>query len=85
MKRCLFITGILTLILMNCTEDDLPLNPYDGVDYGDTTLVIDTLSPTSFVRLHKEVLSPSCNVLGANQFAFQTYKNYFSHFKVNYL
>jgi hypothetical protein len=71
MKRCLFITGILTLILMNCTEDDLPLNPYDGVDYGDTTLVIDTLSPTSFVRLHKEVLSPSCNVLGCHDGSFE--------------
>ena len=71
MKRFLFLTGILTLILMNCTEDDLPLNPYDDVDYSYTILVIDTLSSTSFVRLHKEILSPSCNVLGCHDGSFE--------------
>ena len=71
MKRLLFLIGILTLFLMNCTEDDLPLNPYDDVDYSDTTLVIDTLSSTSFVKLHKEILSPSCNVLGCHDGSFE--------------
>lgn len=71
MKRLVFLIGILTLLLINCTEDDLPLNPYDDIDYSDTTLVIDTLSSTSFVKLHKEILSPSCNVLGCHDGSFE--------------
>lgn len=56
---------------MNCTEDDLPINPYNGVNYGDTTLVIDTVSATSFVRLHRDVLGPSCNVMGCHDGSFE--------------
>ena len=56
---------------MNCTEDDLPFNPYNGVNYGDTTLVIDTVSATSFVRLHRDVLGPSCNVMGCHDGSFE--------------
>ena len=56
---------------MNCTEDDLPFNPYNGVNYGDTTLVIDTISATSFVRLHRDVLGPSCNVMGCHDGSFE--------------
>lgn len=55
---------------MSCTEDDLP-NPYDGIDYSDTTLVIDTLSSTSFVKLHRDVLGPSCNVMGCHDGSFE--------------
>ena len=57
--------------LVSCIEDDLLLNPYDGVDYSDTTLVIDTLSPTSFVKLHRDVLGPSCNVMGCHDGTFE--------------
>jgi len=56
---------------MNCTEDNLPINPYDGLDYGDTTLVIDTVSTTSFVKLHRDVLGPSCNVMGCHDGSFE--------------
>ena len=56
---------------MNCTEDNLPINPYDGLDYGDTTLVIDTVSATSFVKLHRDVLGPSCNVMGCHDGSFE--------------
>jgi len=57
--------------LINCTEDDFPLNPYDGIDYGNTTLVIDTVSSTSFVKLHRDVLRPSCNVMGCHDGSFE--------------
>ena len=56
---------------MNCTEEDLPINPYNGVNYGDTTLVIDTISATSFVKLHRDVLGPSCNVMGCHDGSFE--------------
>ena len=70
--RKLFFLGLITsLFLVNCTEDDLLLNPYDGIDYGDTTLVIDTLSATSFVKLHRDVLGPSCNVMGCHDGSFE--------------
>jgi len=61
----------MSFVLMNCTEDDLPINPYDGIDYSDTTLVIDTLSATSFVKLHRDVLRPSCNVMGCHDGSFE--------------
>ncbi len=71
MKKLLFLSLGLSLLLVNCTEDDLPINPYDNVDYTDNTIVVDTLSETSFVRLHKEVLAPSCNVLGCHDGTFE--------------
>ena len=61
MRKLFFLGLIISFFLVNCTEDDLVLNPYDGINYGDTTLVIDTLSATSFVKLHRDVLGPSCN------------------------
>ncbi|MBC8265573.1 MAG: hypothetical protein H8E84_01270 [Flavobacteriales bacterium] len=71
MRKILFIIFGITLFLVNCTEDDLPINPYDAVNYDDNTIVVDTLSATSFVRLHKEVLAPSCNVLGCHDGTFE--------------
>ena len=46
MKRLLFLGLVISLLLVNCSEDQLPLNPYHGINYGDTTLVIDTVSCT---------------------------------------
>ena len=71
MRRLFFLGLIASLFLVNCTEDDLSLNPYDGINYGDTTLVIDTLSSTSFVKLHRDVLGPSCNVMGCHDGSFE--------------
>ena len=34
-------------------------NPYDGIDYGETTLVIDTLSAASFVKIHRDIQNKS--------------------------
>ena len=61
----------MSFVLMNCTEDNLPINPYDDVDYGDPTLVIDTVSATSFVKLHRDILGPSCNVMGCHDGSFE--------------
>jgi len=71
MRKLFFLGLIISLFLVNCTEDDLSLNPYDGIDYSDTTLVIDTLSSTSFVKLHRDVLGPSCNVMGCHDGSFE--------------
>ena len=61
----------MSFVLINCTEDDFPINPYDGIDYGNSTLVIDTVSSTSFVKLHRDVLGPSCNVMGCHDGSFE--------------
>jgi len=71
MRRLVFLGLIISLFFMNCTEDDLSLNPYDEIDYSDTTLVIDTLLATSFVKLHRDVLGPSCNVMGCHDGSFE--------------
>jgi len=65
MRRLFFLGLIISLFLVNCTEDDLP-NPYDGVNYGDTPLVIDTVSDSSFVKIHRDILFPSCSSLGCH-------------------
>ena len=69
--RKLFFLALIISFLVSCTGDDLLLNPYDGVNYSDTTFVIDTLSPTSFVKLHRDVLGPSCNVMGCHDGTFE--------------
>jgi hypothetical protein len=70
--RKLFFLGLTAfLFLINCTDDDLVLNPYDGIDYNETTLVLDTLSSNSFVKLHSDVLGPSCNVMGCHDGSFE--------------
>ncbi|MBC8511297.1 MAG: hypothetical protein H8D33_06515, partial [Cryomorphaceae bacterium] len=63
MRKFLFFALIMSFVMMNCTEDDFPINPYDGIDYGNNNLVVDTVSSTSFVKLHRDVLGPSCNVM----------------------
>ena len=60
MKKLLFLALIISFFLVNCTEDDLLLNPYDGIDYGETSSVIDTLSATSFVKIHKDTIDMHC-------------------------
>tara|TARA_B110000444_G_scaffold161392_1_gene150828 strand:+ start:26 stop:925 length:900 start_codon:yes stop_codon:yes gene_type:complete len=69
--RKLFFLVLIISFLVSCTNDELLLNPYDGIDYSDTTLVIDTLSPNSFVKLHRDVLGPSCNVMGCHDGTFE--------------
>lgn len=63
--------GSILIVLASCKEDELPLNPYDDIEYPDTTLVIDTLSDASFVKIHRDILSPSCNVLGCHDGSFE--------------
>jgi hypothetical protein len=71
MRKFLFFALLMSFVLMNCTEDNLPINPYDDLDYGSTELVIDTVSPTSFVKLHRDILGPSCNVMGCHDGSFE--------------
>jgi hypothetical protein len=71
MRKLLFFAFLMSFVLMNCTEDNLPINPYDGLDYGNTEIVIDTVSATSFVKLHRDILGPSCNVMGCHDGSFE--------------
>lgn len=71
MRKFLFFALIMSFVMMNCTEDDFPINPYDGIDYGNNNLVVDTVSSTSFVKLHRDVLGPSCNVMGCHDGSFE--------------
>jgi len=71
MRKFVFFALVISFVFVNCTEEDFPINPYDGIDYGDTTFVIDTVSSTSFVKLHRDVLGPSCNVMGCHDGSFE--------------
>jgi len=71
MRKFLLFALIISCVLMTCKEDDFPINPYEGIEYGNTALVIDTVSSTSFVKLHRDVLGPSCNVMGCHDGSFE--------------
>lgn len=77
-KRTKFfvLTGIilvaLAIIFDSCTkEEPLPHNPYDDVVYITPPSPVDTLNPTSFVALHKNVLHPKCAKPGCHDGAFE--------------
>lgn len=71
MKKVFFLSFILAIMFIYCTQDDSLVNPYDSIDYNDTVVIIDTLSASSFLSLHQEVFSPSCNVLGCHDGSFE--------------
>jgi hypothetical protein len=53
---------LCTLLLwMSCAkEEPAPHNPYDDIVYPTPPSPVDTLSPTSFVSLHKRIFAVSC-------------------------
>ena len=71
MRKLIFLTLITALFLVNCSDDDMLLNPYNEIDYSNTDLVIDTLSASSFVKLHRDIFGPSCNVMGCHDGSFE--------------
>lgn len=60
------------IIVIACTDEtgDI-INPYDSVDYGDTTTTGTTIDTTSIVGLHHNIFKARCAVPGCHDGAFE--------------
>lgn len=66
---CLLIASFLLLIW--ACEDNSFVNPYDNVDYGDTTDQVSDLDSLSITGLHQNIFVVSCAVPGCHDGAFE--------------
>lgn len=59
-------------IVMSCKKQiTLPDNPYDQINYGDSTTVEDTLGPNSITALHRDIFFPKCATPGCHDGNFE--------------
>lgn len=66
-----FFFASLAMLLLACTKEDIPENPYDAVDYsvkGDPQVALD---PNSIAGLHKNILFPKCANPGCHDGTFE--------------
>ena len=67
-----FTIAFLAIVLNGCYKDTPePHNPYDDIDYPTTPAPVDTLDPTSFVALHRNIFSVRCAVPGCHDGHFE--------------
>jgi hypothetical protein len=63
---------MMTIVLIGCYKDTPePHNPYDDIDYPTNPPPVDTLNPTSFVALHRNIFAPRCAVPGCHDGHFE--------------
>lgn len=63
---------MIAVALIGCYKDTPePHNPYDDIDYPTTPAPVDTVDPTSFVALHRNIFSPRCAVPGCHDGHFE--------------
>lgn len=67
----LFFLFLITLSWTGCKEDDPPLNPYDNVDYGDTTSQPYIPDPNSIVGIYENILRVKCANPGCHDGHFE--------------
>jgi hypothetical protein len=59
----LFAMLLLLVILSSCYKDPpVPENPYKKINYNTPPPPVDTLDPSSFVAIHRDILSTKCAV-----------------------
>ena len=69
MKKSILYIGILSLLLFACSEREIEVtieqqptdNPFDGIDYGTGEVPGMMPDPSSFLGLHTNIFSQSCN------------------------
>ncbi len=64
---------VLSMMLTSeygCKKDPVPTNPYDSVDYGNSTPT-DPLNKYSFAALHRDIFFPKCGKPGCHDGHFE--------------
>lgn len=59
------------LVIFLACADDLPENPYDSVNYPTDQVQPDTLDPTGFASIHKNILFTKCAMPACHDGAFE--------------
>jgi hypothetical protein len=68
----IFALSFMAVVLDSCApETPVPHNPYDDIDYPTPPAPVDTLDPTSFVAIHRNILSVRCAVPGCHDGHFE--------------
>lgn len=67
----LAFVAMLGIIVFEACKKDPPHNPYDDVDYGNTTPPADTVNPYSITGLHRNIFSQRCNIPGCHDGTFE--------------
>jgi hypothetical protein len=68
----LLLVFSLVLLIYSCKKEvDLPDNPYDEIDYGDSLIITDTLDPNSITALHRDIFFPRCATPGCHDGNFE--------------
>ncbi len=70
---CLALFALISCVLVSCWKDVTPStkNPYDDVDYVTPPAPVDTLDPSSFVALHRNIFQPRCANPGCHDGNFE--------------
>lgn len=71
MRYLLKIILFSTLIFGCSKDDELPENPYDKVDYGNSNITEDTLDLNSITAIHRDILQPRCSTPGCHDGSFE--------------
>ncbi len=67
-----FSIAFLAVVLNGCYKDTPePHNPYDDIDYPTPPAPVDTLNPTSFVAIHRNILAVRCAMPGCHDGHFE--------------
>ena len=68
----LLLTATIFCIIQSCSKDgQVPDNPYKKVSYDKDIVLIDTLSPSSIVGLHKNIFQIRCAILACHNGNFE--------------
>ena len=70
-RKLILIPLLVALALTTIPSCEKEENPYDKVDYSSPADPVDTLSPSSFISLHKNIFVTKCALPGCHDGAFE--------------
>jgi len=68
---CLFILCFFVFEISSCKKEEVPANPYDGINYNGGTSPDSIPDPASITGLHKNIFFPRCANPGCHDGTFE--------------
>lgn len=71
-RRLISVIILFTGVVLACSDssDDV-VNPFDGIDYGDTLSTVSSIDTLSIVGLHQNIFKARCSIPGCHDGAFE--------------
>ena len=71
--RLILMLGTVVVVVFSCKkeEEEVPINPYDAVDYSVDTTSYDTLGKHTIEGIHKDIFQPKCGTPGCHDGSFE--------------